>query len=96
MRDQPGRELGVALELVEFLVGLEEGILRDIFGVLPVLRNMLRNPKNLPLILAGTNCSNAAVSPFFGALYEGDVGVDLFRNWRLDGWHKQKVAFCPV
>ena len=88
--DQPGGKLGVSLELVQLLVRLEERILRDVFRVLTVLGNVLRYPENLPLILPNQLLKRRRI-PLFRALNERYVGVDLFRRWGLDGWHRQKV-----
>jgi hypothetical protein len=56
------------------------------------LGNVLRYPKNLPFILPYQLLKRRCVT-LFRALYQRYVGVDLFRNWGLDGWHKQKLQF---
>ena len=81
---QPGGKLGVALELVQLLVRLEEGILRDVFRVLAVLGNVLRYPENLPLVLANQLLKRRGV-PLFGALNQRNVGVDLVGRLGI-GW----------
>jgi hypothetical protein len=85
--DEPGRELGVSLELVQLLVGLEECVLRNVFSVFTVLGNVLRHPEDLALVLPDQllKCSRI---PLFRARYKRYVGVDLFRCWRLDGRHE--------
>ena len=93
--DQPGGELGVALELVQLFVRLEERILRDVFRVLAVLGNVLRYPENLPFVLPNQLLKRRRVT-LFCALYERYVGVDLFRGWRLDGWHRQKLQLSRL
>jgi hypothetical protein len=87
--DEPGRELGVSLELLQLLVSLEECILRDVFGVFTVLSNMLRYAEDLALVLPDELLESSRI-PLFRARYERYVGVDLFRSWRLDGGHVQK------
>ena len=82
--DQPGGELGVALELVQLLVSLEEGILRDVFRVFAVLGNMLRYPKDLPFVLPDQLLKGSRI-PLFGALDQRNVRVDLFRSLGI-GW----------
>ena len=46
----PGVELGIALELVEVLIGLHEGLLEHVFGILAILRDVLGQPEDLALI----------------------------------------------
>ena len=87
---QPGRELGVALELIEFLVGLEEGILGDVFGVFAVLGNVLGDAKDLPLVLADELGECGCISSA-GSLDQSDVGVDLFNSGCFNGRHRRKV-----
>ncbi len=87
MRDvEPGRELGVSLELVQLLVSLEECILRDVFGVFTVLSNMLRYAEDLALVLPDELLKCSCI-PCLCTLYECYVRVDLFRRWGLDGRH---------
>ena len=50
--DEPGGELRVSLELVELFVGLEKGVLGDVFGVFAILRDVLGDPEDLPFVLA--------------------------------------------
>ena len=50
--DQPGGELGVALELLQLLEGLEEDVLGDVFGVFAVLGDVLGGAEDLALVLA--------------------------------------------
>ncbi len=52
MRTSQVENFDVALELVKLLVGLEEDVLGDVFGVLTVLRDVLGNAKDLPVVLA--------------------------------------------
>ena len=65
--DEPGRELGVSLELVQLLVSLEECVLRDVFGVFTVLGNVLCYAEDLALVLPDEllKCSRV---PVFRAL----------------------------
>jgi hypothetical protein len=79
------------LELLQLLVCLEEGILRNVFSVFTVLRYMLRYSKDLAFILPYQLLKGCCVSTF-GALNQRYVWVDLFRTWGLDGWHEQKGA----
>ena len=86
--NQPCVELRVSLELVDLFVRLEERILHDIFSVFTVLRDMLRNPEDLPVVLAdqrivGRNI--AAAHP----VDQGYVGMRFeFSCNRLDGRHE--------
>ena len=66
-------------------------VLRDVFGVFTVLGNMLRYPEDLPFVLPDQLLEGCCV-PLLGARNQRYVGVDLFRSWRLDGWHEQKGA----
>ena len=89
--DEPCRELRVPLELVQLLICLEEGVLRDVFSVFTVLCNVLRNPEYLALILANELFKSSLVA-LFRASNQRYVGVNFFRSWRLDGRHEQKGA----
>ena len=44
-------ELRIALELVQLLVRLQEGVLHHVLGILAVLGDVLRNAKDLPVVL---------------------------------------------
>jgi hypothetical protein len=51
---------------------------------------MLRYTKDLPFILPNQLFECGRI-PGLCARYKRYVGVDLFRCWRLDGRHEQKV-----
>jgi hypothetical protein len=89
--DQPGRELGVSLELVELLVCLEKCILRNVFSVFTVLRYVLRYAEDLALVLPDKLLEGGCVS-IFGARNQRYVRMNFFRYWRLDGRHAMKVS----
>src|SRR6202035_4593654 len=88
--DQPGGELGVALELIELLIRLQESVLGNILRVFTVLRDMLRNPEDLPVVLSNQLLERRDV-PTASALNERNVGVNLVRYWGLDGGHKERL-----
>jgi hypothetical protein len=50
---------------------------------------VLCNPEDLTFVLPDQLLEGSCVSTL-GALYERNVGVDLFRSWRLDGGHGQR------
>src|SRR6185437_15986707 len=62
--NQPGRESGVSLKLVELLISLEKCVLRDVFGVFTVLSNMLRYPEDLALVLPDKLQEGSLISRF--------------------------------
>jgi len=55
------------------LVGLEECILRNVFGVFTVLCNMLRDPEDLALVLTDQLLKCCGIT-FFSARYERRPG----------------------
>jgi hypothetical protein len=73
------------LKLVELFVRLQESVLHHVFGVFAVLRNVLRNPEDLPLVLADKRVIRGHIA---GADlgYQGHIGMLLVltRYW-LDG-----------
>ena len=76
-----------SLKLIELLVRLQKRVLHDIFGVFAVLRDVLRDTEELPLIFADqrVECRNiTSANPF----NKGYVGMLLvFSCNRLDGRH---------
>jgi hypothetical protein len=63
--------------LIELLIRLQERILHYVFGVFAVLRNVLRNPEDLPLVLAHQRVVRRHIA---GAdlCYQRHVGMLLF------------------
>ncbi len=83
--DQPCVELRVPLKLVELLVCLEKRVLHDVFGVFAVLRDVLRDPEDLPLVLADQGVVGSDIAAA-NSCDQRHVGMLLVwcRNW-LDG-----------
>ena len=52
---------------------------------------MLCYPEDLALVLPHELLKSCRVSRF-RARYKRYIRMDLFRRWRLDGWHMQKGA----
>ena len=48
----PGVELGIALELIQVLVGFHKGLLQHIFRIFAVLRDVLRQAEDLAFVAA--------------------------------------------
>ena len=46
----------------QVFVGLQEGLLQDIFGVFPVLRDILRQPKDIALVALGQLAERCAIA----------------------------------
>jgi len=90
---QPCVKFRVPLKLIELLIGFEKRILHYVFGVFAVLRNVLRNPEELPLVLADQRVIGREI-PGANPLYEGDIGV-LFANW-LDGRHGNRMRKIAI
>jgi hypothetical protein len=74
---QPRIKLGVALELVELLVRLQEGVLHDVLSILAVLRDVLRNAKDLPVVLLYQRLEGVYIAAP-GTLDERYVRMHLF------------------
>ena len=55
------------------------------------LRNVLRYAKDLAIVLTHQLLKGRSIA-LFCARYERNVRVNLFRNWRLDGWHMDNGA----
>ena len=69
-----------SFKLVELLVSLEERVLHYIFRVFAILRNVLRDPKDLPVIFTYQCVVRGHVArahPF----NKGDVGMLLVLSW---------------
>ena len=85
--NQPCVKLRVPLKLIELFVRLEERVLHHVFGIFAVLRDVLRNPEDLPLILADQRIVSRDITSAY-PLDQGYVGVLLvFSCNRLDGRH---------
>jgi hypothetical protein len=59
--------------------------LHYVFGVFAVLRDVLRNPEELPLVLANQRIVGRCI-PCANPFYQGDIGVRLVLSYYgLDG-----------
>jgi hypothetical protein len=76
---QPGIKLRVALELVELLVRLQERVLHHILGVFAVLNDVLRNAKNLAIVLLHQLLVRRYIAPP-RPLHEQDVRMNFGRS----------------
>ena len=86
--DQPGIKLGLHLELRQILVRLQECVLHYVFRVFAVLRNVLRNPENVPVVTPNEFLERADIAGF-----RGINQYQLFGEWcrfvhLLDGSHE--------
>src|SRR5580692_2605683 len=84
--DQPCVELRVPLKLVKLFVGLEERVLHHVFSVFAILRNVLRNAKNLAIVLADELVISRQI-PAANPFDQGYVGMLLVLCYGLDGRH---------
>jgi hypothetical protein len=75
------------LKLIELLVRLQKRVLHYVFGIFAVLRNVLRNPEDLPLVFVNEFVVRRDISAA-DPLNQGHIGMLLvFACYRLDGRH---------
>ena len=60
---QPCVKLRVPLKLIELFIRLQKRVLHHVFGVFAVLRDVLRNPEDLPLVLADQRVVGRDIPP---------------------------------
>ena len=77
--DDPGVELGIALELVQVLVGLHEGLLQHVLGIFAVLRDVLRQTEDLAFVAAHQFAERGAYRRRAPARLKS--GLRRFRAW---------------
>ncbi len=83
--NQPCVKFRIPLKLIELLVRLQERVLHDVFSVFAVLRDVLRNPEDLPVVLADelvVRRDIAGADPF----NKGYVGMRLVFVLQSIGW----------
>jgi len=80
--------------LIQVAVGLQERVLNDIFSVFPVLRNVLRDTKNVAIVSSNQvfECRDVAL---LGRLYQCQFVANGLTYLGLDGAHSRSDAvFC--
>src|SRR6185369_910411 len=66
---QPGIKLRLALELSQVLVRLQECVLNHVFGILAILRNVLRNAKDVAVVTLHQRFESSYVA-LTGGIYQ--------------------------
>jgi hypothetical protein len=83
---QPGIKLGLPLKLSQVLIRLQERVLHNVFGILAILRDVLRNAENVAVVPLHQLLKRCNVSAASGIdqqrLFAGCFGYVLF-----DGFH---------